>query len=206
MIAPRHQLHAPWDHAPTWVPPPRALDAASRVIIEIGPGNGSFLRHLAQNFPEHTIIGVELQEARFDQQRQRCRDCPNVAHVWGNARIAVPRLIAFGVRAEQMYILFPDPWPKRKHSAHRLFTAEFVNACCELLTPNGELHFITDDPAYAAHTDRVLRASQLHNLYTTPYHKNPTDLFPTFFAELWKKKNRTIHEFRYQKIGDKIAR
>jgi tRNA (guanine-N7-)-methyltransferase len=45
---------------------------------------------------------------------------------------------------------YPDPWPKRRHEARRLFTPAVLARVVELLAPGGTLHLVTDIDSYAA--------------------------------------------------------
>ena len=47
-----------------------------------------------------------------------------------------------------MYVFFPDPWPKRKHRSHRLFSPLFLTALWKRLEIGGRLEFATDHEEY----------------------------------------------------------
>ena len=47
-----------------------------------------------------------------------------------------------------LHMLFPDPWPKRRHHRRRLFTAEFLGAIDRVLERHGLFHVATDDTGY----------------------------------------------------------
>src|SRR5262249_27506211 len=56
-------------------------------------------------------------------------------------------------------LLYPDPWPKRRHWKRRFVQDESVAALARILRPGGEFRFVTDIPDYAAWTlERLLRA------------------------------------------------
>ena len=46
------------------------------------------------------------------------------------------------------YFFFPDPWPKDRHQAHRLFDHDFMDALHQTLEPGGLLHVATDHAPY----------------------------------------------------------
>jgi tRNA (guanine-N7-)-methyltransferase len=60
---------------------------------------------------------------------------------------AVSHLVPAGAVAAY-YILFPDPWPKKRHHDHRLFNPPFIEALHRTLVPDGALHVATDHLPY----------------------------------------------------------
>ena len=44
----------------------------------------------------------------------------------------------------RIFSLFPCPWPKKKHSKHRLFSQEFLRLLNSRLVDNGEFKIVTD--------------------------------------------------------------
>ena len=57
--------------------------------------------------------------------------------------------------ADCVHVLFPDPWPKRRHKNRRMVDHEFLVEVARLLKAGGRLRLVTDDPDYA-------RAMELH--------------------------------------------
>ena len=58
-------------------------------------------------------------------------------------------------------LLYPDPWPKRRHWKRRFVQDESVAAIARLLRPGGEFRFATDIADYAAWTlVRLLRSPE----------------------------------------------
>jgi tRNA (guanine-N7-)-methyltransferase len=57
---------------------------------------------------------------------------------------------------ERIYILFPDPWPKKRHHKRRLIQADFAELLARALKPTGQLHLATDWENYAHHILTVL--------------------------------------------------
>ena len=49
---------------------------------------------------------------------------------------------------DQIYILFPDPWPKKKHHKRRLVKANFIVAILDKLKTKGKIFFATDNQDY----------------------------------------------------------
>jgi tRNA (guanine-N7-)-methyltransferase len=49
---------------------------------------------------------------------------------------------------DRLFILFPDPWPKRRHHKRRLIQPATLELLARVLKDGGELRFATDDPGY----------------------------------------------------------
>lgn len=60
--------------------------------------------------------------------------------------------------ASVIHLLFPDPWPKRRHHRRRVVTEEFLAMACRALVPQGVLRVATDDGAYFAQITRLSTA------------------------------------------------
>ena len=45
-----------------------------------------------------------------------------------------------------VYIMFPDPWPKKRHAARRILQADMMDTLAHLIRPNGQLVLASDDP------------------------------------------------------------
>jgi tRNA (guanine-N7-)-methyltransferase len=59
----------------------------------------------------------------------------------------------------RIFLLFPDPWPKRRQQKRRLLAAETVSAFARVLKPGGELRFASDSGDYAAQALVLMRQS-----------------------------------------------
>lgn len=128
--------------------------------LEIGFGNGENLAALAGAHPERDFLGVEvhlpgigrllrtLEERRLGNVRVLCQDAALVL----DARIAPGSL-------QEMLILFPDPWPKKRHHKRRLVQAGFVACAARALEAGGTLRLATDWQPYALEMLAVLNAA-----------------------------------------------
>ncbi len=127
---------------PGWTGP----DAAP-LEIDIGCHKGTFLVAMAERFPERNFLGVERQVSRVDRCLAKITrlGLANADVVCCEALPAVRDALPSGV-ADVIHVLFPDPWPKRRHHVRRLVQEDFLQSCRRLLKPGGLLRIVTDDP------------------------------------------------------------
>jgi tRNA (guanine-N7-)-methyltransferase len=120
------------------------------VWLEIGFGGGEHLAHLASAHPDIDFIGAEpflngvakllvaINEGRLT----------NIRIFDADARPLLDRLASSSIG--RIYVLYPDPWPKRRHVKRRFLNPATVLQIHRVLKPEGELRLATDSPQYAA--------------------------------------------------------
>jgi tRNA (guanine-N7-)-methyltransferase len=125
--------------------------------VDLGCGDGSFLTELAAQNPERNFLGVEKL---FGRVRSACKKVARLE--LSNARIlradiphTTQQLLPTGSVAV-FHLLFPDPWPKRRHHVRRVFTTELLASLARALTPDGLVRVATDDSDYFQEMTRVL--------------------------------------------------
>jgi tRNA (guanine-N7-)-methyltransferase len=126
-----------------------ALDPAKDTWLEIGFGGGEHLVWQARHNPGVNLIGCEPFEdgvvkvlaAIEDQQLENIR-----VHV-DDARPLLRALPANSIA--RAFILFPDPWPKKKHVKRRLVAKPLLDELGRVLCPAAELRIGTDIGDYA---------------------------------------------------------
>jgi len=121
------------------------LRKAMPLIIELGIGIGDFLLHQAKNFPEYFFLGIELKRDRIYQAFHKSHEAGllNIAFL----QSPIEKLPRYSLpQSEQLYLLFPDPWPKDRHHKRRLTSSSFLQMYRSLLVSHGDIVFKTDDP------------------------------------------------------------
>ncbi len=121
------------------------------IEIDLGCGDGAFLVASATLRPSHNFLGVERKLPRI---KRCCRlsweaQCRNVRLILIESGYFIRHMIPPG-SVQTLHILFPDPWPKRKHERHRLLRAAFFRDAARILVPDGEIRLKTDNRDYFA--------------------------------------------------------
>jgi tRNA (guanine-N7-)-methyltransferase len=135
---------------------PHAVDA---LCLEIGFGGGENLIRNAVREPAAGFVGIEafvngMAKALAAIDRL---GLSNVRLHHGDATDVLAWFPAASV--DRIELLYPDPWPKRRHWKRRFVQTKSVSAIGRILRPGGEFRFATDIADYAAWTLRHLLAS-----------------------------------------------
>jgi tRNA (guanine-N7-)-methyltransferase len=168
--------------------------------LEIGSGKGRFLLELAASHPERNLLAVEraAKYHRLCRDRAARRGLANVRLVRTTAedllfRLLEPRSVA------NLYVLFPDPWPKKRHHKRRLFCPEVVDAMADALRPRGRLLVKSDHDGYAELIRQLL--DDARGLGWLDSGDAFADLPTTGFERKYLDQGRTIFGFACQKVG-----
>lgn len=131
----------------------------AEIWLEIGFGSGEHLLWQAERRPDIGLIGCEpfingvaslLGEIeRRDLKRVRVHD--------GDAREVLGWLPDASL--ERLFLLFPDPWPKKRHAKRRILSAETIAELARVLKQGGEFRFASDDGDYAGAALALLLSS-----------------------------------------------
>lgn len=167
------------------------------VFIEYCSGNGQWIGEKAKRFPAINWIAVEK---KFDRARKiwlksHRENLPNL-FVACSEGVAFTRFYA--PKAQEIFVNFPDPWPKLRHAKHRLVRPEFAAELSNILVPGGKATCVTDDAKYAEQMASVFHESPdwklLFNVTELP------DYGRSFFNDLWLGAGRTIHYLSFERL------
>lgn len=117
--------------------------------LEIGFGGGEHLVWQAEHNPEVTIIGCEPFEDGVVKVLTAVeeRGLRNIRIYADDARTLLRWLPPASI--DRAFVLFPDPWPKRKHVKRRLLSEATFTMLSRVVRPGGELRIATDIADYA---------------------------------------------------------
>ena len=134
---------------------PRALfpEPPRDIWLEIGFGAGEHLAHQVRDNPGVGFIGCEpfvqgvaglLRHLEDDGTAGRVRIFPD------DARLLIERLPDACIG--RLFVLFPDPWPKKRHHKRRLIAAETLAGLARILKDGAEFRWASDDMGYVEWT------------------------------------------------------
>ncbi len=140
------------------------------ITLEIGCGHGHFLTAYAQAHPQEYCLGLDLLEDRIRRARRKAHRAglKNLSFVQADARLLLDTL-PDGVHFNRAFVLFPDPWPKRRHHKHRLMQTAFLDVLAQRAGRGARLYFRTDYEPYFRDALADLRASSTWALADEPW-------------------------------------
>ncbi len=134
------------------IDPTQLFGRTAPLWIEIGFGRGEHCAAQAAANPNVNIIGCEpflngVAGLLLDiDARSDTRAVTNVRILMDDARSLLPALPEASV--DRLFLLFPDPWPKKRHHKRRFISDENLDAIARLLVDGGEFRFATDHMDY----------------------------------------------------------
>ena len=126
--------------------------------IDLGCGDGTFLCALAQRMPEKNFLGVERLLGRVRSAARKAAKIDNVVCCAWKVFYVVRYLLP-PASVETFYLMFPDPWPKRRHQRRRVMNEDFLDAIIAALVANGTLHIATDQLDYFEQIKEMARVN-----------------------------------------------
>lgn len=168
------------------------------ITLELGCGTGALTIAFAKQFPKQNVIGIDIKGAR----------------IWNGAKIAIAEglhNVAFlripietitnyfsAKEVNEIWITFPDPFPKPTKARHRLTAKRFLDLYKKILIKGGRIHLKTDSELLFQSTQETLKDMHgkpdivIDDLYQTPI----TDPLLTI---------QTVYEKRHLRAGRRIS-
>jgi tRNA (guanine-N7-)-methyltransferase len=165
-LAPRYLVGVQRDAAATSILPGTTAEPATLfgreapLIVEIGSGQGHAIVHAAAARPETDFLAVEvfragLARTMLDADRA---GIGNLRLVEANAPEVLEHLLP-AASVDELWVFFPDPWHKKKHTKRRLIAPAFPPLAARALRDGGVLRLATDWEDYALQMREVMSAA-----------------------------------------------
>ena len=120
------------------------------IWLEIGFGGGEHLLEQLQRHPSTSFLGCEAYQngvARFVKGLEE-KDYARVRIFPDDTRLCLDAIPPHTF--SKAFVLFPDPWPKKRHAKRRLIQPAFLDQLSRVLYPAAQLWIASDDDAYIA--------------------------------------------------------
>jgi tRNA (guanine-N7-)-methyltransferase len=150
-----------WDaHADKWyldtaavgsaLDPTRLFGRNAPLVIEIGSGMGESTVAMAAERPDINLLAIEVYKPGIAQTFHHMAKAgiDNVRVLRADAVPVLTDLVPPD-SVDEVWLFFPDPWPKAKHHKRRIVTQEFVELVASRLRPGGRFRLATDWEPYA---------------------------------------------------------
>lgn len=127
-------------------------DASRPLYLEIGCGKGIFAAQHALRYPDINIIAADIKADMLGVARR------NIEHMFGAVNKSHDNVVLLRINAamieksfsetdtvDRIYLNFSNPWNRGKHNKRRLTHPRQLVQYKRFLSPNGSIHFKTDD-------------------------------------------------------------
>lgn len=192
-----------WDANPDRIPLDLpTLFGGKPVWLETGFGGGEHMVHQAARNPDIGIIGCEpyINGVAMLLGKIRKAGCDNIAVHPGDVRDLFDVLPDESI--DKAFLLYPDPWPKKKHHRRRFVTPEYLEPFHRALKPGAEFRVATDIPDYVRQTlEEVPRAGfewlgERPSDWRTPWE----DWISTRYEQKALREGRSPHYLTFRRL------
>ena len=134
------------------------LNSKKNFILEVGIGMGENLIHLSRKNTQKYIIGVDPFKNGMVNVSNYCIN-NNIKNIYLYPFVFQKFLNKFKkLKFNSIYILFPDPWPKKRHQKRRIVNEKFLYQILKILKKNGTVFFSTDNLDYFKKVETILKS------------------------------------------------
>ena len=194
---PRMEL-LPTDYFRTLTPEEMFPHPQRPLEVDVGCGDGTFLLEMAAQFPERNFLGIErlLGRVRKICRKAARRQLLNLRVLRLESSYALGYLLP-AASATRIHLLFPDPWPKKRHAHNRFIQPESLTHLHQALRTEGDFLFKTDHAEYFEESTALLDASPL---FTRAPWISEAEFYPqTDFEQQWLAEGKSIQAARWVK-------
>lgn len=163
--------------------------------VDLGCGEGSFLCAMAQRLPQKNFLGIERLAARVGSAACAAAHLANVRLLQIESSYAVRYLLPAG-SVETFYLLFPDPWPKRRHHRRRIVNPDFLNAIHAALRKEGVIYISTDHVEYFEKIKEIVSSAADFAVADVDM-----EMPSSKFARVFQRKGAPIHWLALRKLS-----
>lgn len=168
------------------------------LVLELACGKGEYTVNLAQQNPNSNFVGIDIKSNRMWKGAGIAQTL-NLTNT-GFVRMAINKINMFFETNEvdEIWITFPDPFPKDKHEKYRLTHPEFLIHYKNILIKNGVVNFKTDDDDLFNYTLETLKKVNItpleiiKDVHNDEHSYDNLKNITTHYEKLFSAKGRTI--------------
>lgn len=173
------------------------------LVLELACGKGDYTLALAEKYPDKNFVGVDIKGARIYTGAKNAleKKMANVAF----ARMKIENITNFFAEGEvdEIWITFPDPFPKKGDAKRRLTAPLFLKRYATICKPNALVNFKTDDLPLFHFTKEMAEQAGFpllyykENIYAAPLDFEELNI-QTFYEKSHLASGRTINFLKFE--------
>ncbi|MDI9370041.1 MAG: tRNA (guanosine(46)-N7)-methyltransferase TrmB [Synergistaceae bacterium] len=168
------------------------------VFLELGFGNGEYLLHLAREDRDAIFWGAEMSRSCVLRALKRVvkEGTENVFLVCCDARFFLKECLPRG-SLDGIFMNFPCPWPKKRHTKRRLSGEGFPSRISGALGADGFFELMTDEEWFALEVrDSFAEES---TFFPVEWDENPPRPVTTKYERKWTEMGKSLYRLRFVK-------
>lgn len=173
------------------------------IYLEYCSGNGAWIAAKAAAFPNINWIAVERKFTRVRKIWSKIKNLNlnNLIVICGEGHNVTSQYFPSETICE-IFINFPDPWPKNRHAKNRLIQPAFRHELHRILKAGGSMTFVTDDAPYSDWTiEKMTIDGTFESIHPHPHYVHAqADYGSSYFDSLWREKGKQIRYHQFVKV------
>jgi tRNA (guanine-N7-)-methyltransferase len=177
------------------------LSLFKSIAVEYCSGNGLWVAEKAKECPSTLWIAVEKRFDRVQRiwAKKHNFSLQNLLVVCGDAATFTKYYLRSDL-VDQIFINFPDPWPKARHAKKRIVQDSFVREMARISKIDAEVVLVTDDEPYSSQmsVEMLKKGDWASSFSVIDWPEYGT----SFFESLWKNQGKEIRYMKFKKIQE----
>ena len=175
------------------------------VWMEIGFGAGEHLAHHARANPGIGFLGIEpfINGVANLLNTIEQEDLNNVRLFDDDVRLLLSNLVQNCLG--KVFLLFPDPWPKKRHLKRRLISNTLLDQLSLKMLPRSQLRFASDDMCYVRHVLELVNNRKdflWEPRYAEDWKSRPSDAIKTRYEAKAQRAGKPTIYLNFIKVSD----
>ncbi len=190
----------PMDHSP--IDLTHLFGREAPCCVDIGFGNGETLLWHGAHFPHLNFLGIDVYPPGIGRALNaiEAQQLSNVRVLQQDAVEVFEQRLAPG-SLRRVMLLFPDPWPKKRHHKRRIVQPPFLDAVARALEVDGVLHMATDWAPYGQAMTEVADAHPAFERIHDPEHLAAATTRPkTHFERRGERLGHEVLDLAYRRL------
>lgn len=176
----------------------------NKLILELGCGKGEYSVALAEKNPDKKFVGLDIQGERLWHGAKLAQENNLTNIIFVRFQAEHLNKIFSKHSVDEIWLTFPDPYPRKKQAKKRLVSPQFLKIYKNLLKDGGLIHLKTDDKKlfnFAIASSKIEGFKINKKIIDIYKHKKISSdlMIKTYFEEKHLKAKKKIYYLKIQK-------